>query len=203
VGTRAPWRNCLWCLDPFKVRENSIYCSNRCRGLDQAIKSQPIPWKQCGCGQWFVTRYGRATCGCGYRPPKQLPPPVQRTCRECEQVFTWQPGHGGGTPTFCGPRCRNRKKQRYNKSHYRRAIRHGVAFERFDPHEIFDRDRWRCHLCGGRISRARIYPHPLSPTIDHVVPLACGGGHTRANVKAAHARCNLAKGGRGQLVLAI
>lgn len=62
--------------------------------------------------------------------------------------------------------------------------------------EIFDRDRWRCQLCGGRVSRSLRHPDPLSASLDHIVPLNDGGAHIRANVQLAHLRCNLSKGPR-------
>ena len=40
------------------------------------------------------------------------------------------------------------------------------------------------------------FPDPQCATLDHVVPIARGGGHTRANVQAAHLGCNLKKGNR-------
>lgn len=37
-------------------------------------------------------------------------------------------------------------------------------------------------------------PHPLSPTLDHITPLAEGGEHTPENVQLAHFICNSHKG---------
>lgn len=88
-------------------------------------------------------------------------------------------------------------------NHRRRAVLTGTDSEMFSPTEIFDRDSWRCGICGGRIAHRRAYPDPLSVSLDHVVPLARGGTHTRANTQAAHLRCNLRKhcGGTDQLRL--
>ena len=36
----------------------------------------------------------------------------------------------------------------------------------------------------------------MSATLDHVIPLAKGGAHARANVRCAHLICNLRKGDR-------
>jgi 5-methylcytosine-specific restriction endonuclease McrA len=35
---------------------------------------------------------------------------------------------------------------------------------------------------------------PTSPTIDHIIPMAKGGGHIWDNVQVAHAICNSTKG---------
>jgi 5-methylcytosine-specific restriction endonuclease McrA len=47
-------------------------------------------------------------------------------------------------------------------------------------------------------------PHVMCPSVDHVLPLACGGDDTRANVQLAHWLCNVLKrdqGGGEQLAL--
>ena len=69
--------------------------------------------------------------------------------------------------------------------------------ERVDPREIFERDRWCCSLCLQPIDQSLSYPHPLSASIDHVVPVIHGGTHERSNLAAAHLQCNLRKGARG------
>jgi 5-methylcytosine-specific restriction endonuclease McrA len=46
-------------------------------------------------------------------------------------------------------------------------------------------------------------PHPKAPTIDHILPIACGGNDTRANVQLAHFICNSRKGTRGSQQLAL
>lgn len=63
--------------------------------------------------------------------------------------------------------------------------------------EIAARDGFRCGICSDRVDMARVWPHPLSPSLDHVVPLSEGGTHEPANVQLAHLRCNTAKGNRG------
>lgn len=62
--------------------------------------------------------------------------------------------------------------------------------------EIVARDKGRCHLCGNRVPDLP-WPHKLSPSLDHVVPLSKGGEHDPANVRLAHLFCNLSKGNRG------
>lgn len=60
--------------------------------------------------------------------------------------------------------------------------------------EIASRDKYRCGICGGRVSMAKKHPDPLAPSIDHVVPLSLGGGNDPQNLQLAHLRCNLRKG---------
>jgi 5-methylcytosine-specific restriction endonuclease McrA len=49
--------------------------------------------------------------------------------------------------------------------------------------EIAMRDQWRCHICGGKVTRR-------TWSLDHLVPASKGGPHTAENVALAHGRCN-------------
>ena len=48
-----------------------------------------------------------------------------------------------------------------------------------------------CWLCGAYVPRDVKYPHPLYPSVDHVIPLAKGGEeYDRGNCRLAHLSCN-------------
>lgn len=65
--------------------------------------------------------------------------------------------------------------------------------EVFSDKEIFERDGWFCQLCLKKVNKRLKHPHPMSPSIDHVIPVSRGGNHSRQNVVLAHLRCNLRK----------
>jgi len=72
--------------------------------------------------------------------------------------------------------------------------------EDFDPADIFDRDGWRCGLCGKPVRKDYQWPDPRARSLDHILPLSKGGAHTRANVQLAHLRCNWSKNDRVEAV---
>ncbi|HEX7164373.1 MAG TPA: HNH endonuclease [Trebonia sp.] len=80
--------------------------------------------------------------------------------------------------------------------HARRAAMAGVGSEKFLAAEIFERDGWKCWICGLTATRDPAKGDPMGATMDHVVPISKGGAHTRANVRCAHLICNLKKGDR-------
>lgn len=84
------------------------------------------------------------------------------------------------------------QSKRYRTS--RRARERGAFIEAITSVFVMKRDKWVCHLCQASIPKGAKWPAPLSGTIDHVVPLARGGLHSYANVKAAHLVCNQKKG---------
>ncbi len=58
--------------------------------------------------------------------------------------------------------------------------------EKFTDTEIFDRDSWRCGICGQPIDPSFTAPHRMSKSLDHIIPVSRGGSHTRDNVQATH-----------------
>lgn len=85
----------------------------------------------------------------------------------------------------------------------RRALKLGIGHEPYKDGYIFERDGWVCGICDRKINRRLKHPNPLSPSIDHIVPLSKGGNDNLTNVQAAHLRCNVGKHNKniGQLRL--
>ena len=79
----------------------------------------------------------------------------------------------------------------------RRARKFGVEYEPVNRRHVLDRDGWRCGICKRPIDKTLKHPHPMSPTLDHIVPMAVGGGHTYLNCQAAHFMCNVRKSSTG------
>lgn len=87
-----------------------------------------------------------------------------------------------------------RRKAEYQR---REARKRGAAVaERFSKTDIFERDGWRCGICGADVDRTLRYPDPGSASLDHVVPLSKGGVHAPDNVRCSHLRCNVSRGNR-------
>lgn len=76
----------------------------------------------------------------------------------------------------------------------RRATKLGVDFAPVDRIRVYERDKWICHICGGRVNRRASTYAKDGATLDHVIPVSRGGSHTYDNVKLAHRGCNASKG---------
>ncbi len=129
-----------------------------------------------------------------------------RPCRVCGRSFT---AHftGGCRRKFCGKACERKAKREHqrrarrqsgksrNQSHCQRARRLGLSSERVRRTDVFKRDGWRCQLCGRSTPRRllRDFQHPTAPTLDHIIPMAAGGGHIWSNVQCACRECNSRK----------
>lgn len=121
------------------------------------------------------------------------------------RAFTWEAhvcvpvdweGPGRWSEAYAEASEQRRRVSASAARHARRVRVEAATVERFDPREVFDRDGWRCGLCGEAIDPGRRWPDPMAVSLDHVVPLAAGGDHSRANTQAAHWICNVKKGVR-------
>lgn len=69
---------------------------------------------------------------------------------------------------------------------------HRLAFER-NKKKIYATSTV-CGICGKLVEFDKKYPHPLSPCIDHIIPVAKGGHPSdRNNLQLAHWACNRQK----------
>ena len=51
-----------------------------------------------------------------------------------------------------------------------------------------------CGICGQPVDKSLRPPHPMSPTVDHIIPIAKGGHPSdMANLQLAHWMCNRQK----------
>lgn len=78
----------------------------------------------------------------------------------------------------------------------RRAQKLNLPADTIRPLDIYERDGWICSICSEPVARELAYPDPMSPSLDHVIPLAKGGHHTFQNTALAHWQCNVRKGDR-------
>lgn len=69
---------------------------------------------------------------------------------------------------------------------------HRLAFER-NKKKIMA-TQTVCGICGKPVDKSLRYPHPLSPCIDHIIPVAKGGHPSDLeNLQLAHWTCNRQK----------
>lgn len=111
-----------------------------------------------------------------------------RQCVECGSAFVALKDNAKWCSAICRIRTRGRDESR------RRTPGSGASL--YADREIFERDKWRCHLCGKKVDPKADRRSPLGATIDHLVPLSEGGRDDAANVATAHLKCNRDKGVR-------
>lgn len=201
--------SCDWCgkmCDKEVGREKryrNLFCSLTCRAS----------WAQWEAGTNFCVIPNTHPAHPEYVPP---PPPLTpheqrirrahlRADRSAPRVFVCGSCYRCGsdyvaedysnTAQYCSIRC----SRRINEQRYR-ARKKSAYVADVSPVKIFERDGWRCQLCGKKVKRDKVVPHPLAPVLDHVIPLAAGvdagGTHEPANTQCAHFLCNSIKSDR-------
>lgn len=69
---------------------------------------------------------------------------------------------------------------------------HRVAFEK--NKKIILKTRNTCGICGLPVDKSLKYPHPLSPVIDHIIPINRNGHPSDIkNLQLSHWQCNRQK----------
>jgi 5-methylcytosine-specific restriction endonuclease McrA len=205
-----PTASCATCGKAIPPRWGAHYknkapkfCSRVCAGRGQhppkVVRELPVPRTCAICGE-LVSR-NRLSCpgACHdlwirlksheYWLQKSTCDRSARPCQSCGLSFV--PKHGNQR-AFCSDTCSAREGK-----NRRRAAKAAVPHERIRRLHVFDRDGWRCQLCGRRTKHQYLgLSHPLAPTLDHIVPIARGGSHTYANVQCACFACNSRKNAR-------
>ena len=143
----------------------------------------------------------------------QVPKAAHRCrCIRCEASFTASKPNA----IYCSQACRQSIRRQRKKARgwkrppqraywaLKRARKLTATVEAVDPNAVFERDGWRCHLCGCKTRpKDRGTTRSRAPELDHIVPLSQGGDHSYQNTACSCRRCNLRKGAKlvGQLRL--
>lgn len=216
--TQRPARNwtrlCAYCRKTFTTTGAAKYCSDGCRpaplgathgpfieDIGQLVDkpAPPSHFPACGfCGRNFPAwdwrqKWCSQTCKrYGLTDPSDLSVAVSYgDCRRCGRLFCRPSVYGA---LFCSRECSDRHEKTLANA---RRRTHKRAGENFTLREIAERDGWRCHLCGGKVPDRKYAARDKDPTIDHLIPVADGGEHTRQNVALAHNRCNYERSNEG------
>lgn len=78
----------------------------------------------------------------------------------------------------------------------RRALQRSVTVGDVDLNALWEANGGKCQLCGEPIDRSLKGPHPMSASIDHIIPLSKGGTHEQSNLQWTHLVENQIKGSK-------
>lgn len=207
---------CAYCARQIPAsnmaRSARRFCSQACRERER--NQRP---RTCACG-WTFTARSRHTKACEWcrrgamgplptikvGPSRKVRTPKAKAVgyvhrgtlpRPCVQCGVDMAPVGKWKHAICAV-CRAATAKRTRRLAKARRKGRMVDAVRYRPTDIFERDGWRCHLCGKKV-RAVPVPHPQAPTIDHLIPLSDGGRDAPDNVATAHFICNSRRGARG------
>lgn len=196
---------CEECKQKFIPSESNVrFCSISCgakasaRKRPKTIKVKEVKLAYCDiCGT--LTQYGRKYCSeqCSKEANRQGAKAYYTKhyrneeryyqCVECgkQGCSTWK------AAKFCCVECSIKSHKRDRRARKRNAfVEHVYAWQ------LIIRDNGICQICHKPIDLTANVPHPLAPTVDHIIALVNGGEHSYRNCQLAHFICNSIKGDR-------
>ena len=179
--------------------------ATKCRQCRQAEQ-------KCNIGRWLFWQFMRP-CKCGKPIWKYKQKDSIELCIECTkaQVYETKCKTCGAKAFVNGSKkkrvnckdCRARSKRAGKGNHRERCKKYGLPYESVNMAFLYARDKGRCQICNCKCLKifANIlgtdYPHPRSPTIDHIIPLGhpenYTHGHTKENTQLCCFQCNTDK----------
>lgn len=175
---------CGHCLSEFWGRNGQKWCSKKCITVKRHAEERVLGGTKRKCLQCGIQTRGGQICSDECRIARW-----SRKCNDCDAEYVQKKNTSGK----CG-RCR--KKDRERASSVRLRVRRGkvrVAVNKLSVREVFDKDGGRCQVCKKAINWDLSWPHKMSMSVDHIVPLSKGGSDEAENVQAAHLGCNSRK----------
>ena len=227
--THLARRPCGNCGKEFKPRvgRHGTYCTRQCAferlAIIRRLAANPDSGKQClvyfkvcaSCGANWTARHKstpvcsdecRRAVAAAKERARNIAKRSQKGARPCQWCGSeFDPAYGDKRSVFCSDKCGAKQFKSARKTHKKRACKYGVDYQAISRIKVFNRDGWRCQICGRQTPRSRLGTlKPNAPELDHRIPISKGGAHTYANVQCACRECNGAKGNRseaGQLPL--
>lgn len=125
-----------------------------------------------------------------------------KVCEDCGAPIAVYSGSGNKCPECARARAksyrreyrREYRRRTGQKNHRERARHYGVQYEPVNRQKVFERDGYRCHICGRKTNPNAKWNSPRYPTLDHIIPMSVGGPHSYKNTACACFECNSLKG---------
>ena len=172
---------CVECGTEFPAVGAARYCSPQCKHRAAYVKRRRKPCYVCGEPTgWAGT-------------DKRAPGAVKHN--DCV-------AHGTAAGYQGGCRCRpcTDAKTDWMRDYWERNPdrKPGKWITQGERQAIYERDGWRCQLCGEDVDPGLSFPHPMSATLDHIEcqSWALVPDHSAENLRLAHFLCNQKRGNR-------
>lgn len=115
------------------------------------------------------------------------PPTYSKICAGCGDKYVTT----RASKNYCDRSCyqyhkdqRKRNSAAYLESNARQKFRN----------KVYLRDEGICQLCNEYVYLNVKYPDPMSPSLDHKIPISKGGTNALYNLQLTHLSCNIKRG---------
>ena len=196
-----------WCGSSRRV-----YCSDECKDKIKKPKQAKTKYYCHICGAEIKSRskfYCCEECRMEYERRRARENSIKDykpkifICKVCgTKVIT---AYGDKRRNICSEDC-IKAYESYHKHHslkhkekkksylrVREKIIQNVTIQKVCYDDLYKRDKGICKICGMPISKNRKINNNWDGTVDHIVPLSCGGEHSNSNCQITHRICNSLK----------
>jgi hypothetical protein len=176
---------CQWCGVQYAdgTKAGRAYCSSACQLMNSEQRKAARRLLKLG---------SRSCTECGATIPVEYRADSTKCSVACQQA-AWYTSHAEMVGKRQMEWKRTHRDAVRDSGHRRRAKARGNEAEWIDAVLLWHRDEGLCWICSRPVDPNLTYPDMMSKSIDHVIPIARGGGHVWTNVAIAHLRCNVAK----------
>jgi hypothetical protein len=177
---------CCECGIAFASDRKKKYCSVKCQHKGGRVPRHIMNCE--ACGTEYSSPYKRNRF-CSIQCAGQNAG-IVKACVDCGMQY-----HRRISKQTRCKTCQQRKRDLDQRIRFR--FRHGKAKERpkgLSPRQIYNNSNGMCGICGDSIDWSLKWPHPMSMSVDHIVPLSRGGDDSESNLRASHLRCNCQRG---------
>lgn len=190
-------RTCRQCGCRFQRKskgEHIAYCSEPCfqrSNYERDKRARENSAERCRVDGCCGTIKGRGLCAKHYaRLMRHGSPTPAKECDQCGVTFYLVAG-GHGPKQYCSEKCAaSAKRASAVLSSAKRRLVYATG-DKIDPLDIFERDGWRCQICGRDTPEShRGTSIDDAPELDHLFPVTRGGPHKEWNVQCACRKCN-------------
>lgn len=187
---------CQWCGKSFVRRVRTRpekFCSTGCVGCSTKRKLRMCKW----CGQFFRPKQTGRNTFCSIKcsnlnyEQRRSEYKFEIMCIKCNKAGLAKSDKG--RVCLSCKLSQNRERSRLECNHRKRARKFGVEYVRFNPLDVFERDGWKCGICGSNVPQNAPQGSGDEATLDHIIPMSRGGDHVPDNTQIAHRRCNSKK----------
>lgn len=202
-------RNCPTCSGPLPLRMHcglpQTYCSDACYRASkneramEAARASGVAAQRAEVCEFCAGRvpedgllHKYCSVECRKSSQAAMAAAIRATPAGRAKVAAWYASDEGKA---YGRAWRRSEKGKACQAATRAKRRGAMAVENISPFDVFERDGWKCQVCGVSTPKSRRgTKHRSAPELDHAVPLAMGGEHTLNNLQCCCRRCNLWKG---------
>ena len=111
-------------------------------------------------------------------------------CKLCGSIFESNRWSARYCSDVCSQRAESSTKHIKARLRQKRLLDNTVVIELVTASYLYRRDGGKCQICKRKVNMKLKHPHPMSASIDHIIPVSKGGEHTKKNTRLAHMICN-------------